>query len=222
MKPYTLLPLLLLPMPGCSRPARQAPATPGGTAQVVMEYRDFADVQGQRDPSAPLQVVTSQAADGRRMTSFVVATPWHGFPPGQTFRDGAHIAADQAAHKGQAAKLQTELRAWDLLLKDSPVILTQADLEPQCQAHLSGIGGATPAISQTFTPDGAEKFTRFTKDHTGGVVGIIVDDRVLSAPVIMEPIRDSRSEISGGFTSLNEAHVLANRLNDAAGGARKP
>lgn len=222
MRFYALLFLTLLPVPGCSQQARQVPATTGGVPQAVMEYRDFVDVQGHVNPSAPLRAVTSQASNGRQMTSFVVAAPWNGFPPGQTFRDGAHIAADRAAHRGKAASLNAELRAWNLLLKDSPVILSQADLEPQCQAHLAGVGGATPVISQTFAPSGTEKFARFTRDHTGGVVGIIVDDRILSAPVIMEPITDSRAEISGGFASLNEAVILAKRLNDAAGGGRKP
>lgn len=217
MKSCALLVLLLLSMPGCSKHGGQTPATVGKTAQVRMEYRDFAEVQSSRNPSAPLQVVTSQV-NGRWMTSFVVAAPWHGFPPGLAFRDGAHVAADQATHRGQAGKLKTELRAWNMLLKASPLILTQADLKPNCQAHLSGIRGATPAILQTFTPVGTEKFARFTKDHTGDVCGIIVDDRVLSAPMIMEPILDGQAEISGGFDSLNEAVILAKRLNEAAGG----
>jgi len=201
---------------------RQTAVTPSRGPQVTMDYRDFADVQSPRNPSAPLQIVTSPAADGRPMMAFSVAAPWHGLLPGVTFRDGAHIAADRATHKGQPAKLSAELRAWNLLLKDSPIILTQADLEPQCQAHLSGPGGAIPAISQTFTPAGAEKLARFTRDHIGNMIGLIVDDRVFLAPVINAPILDGQSQISGGFASLNEARVLADRLNEAAGGGRKP
>lgn len=222
MRSYILVPLLLLLAPGCSRPARQVPATGGGAAQARMDYRDFADVQGRSNPGAPLRMETSRIGGGGSMTSFVVAAPWHGFAPGQTFRDGAHIAADEAARKGSATKLKAELHAWNLLLKDSPVILTQADLEPKCQAHLSGNNANTPAISQTFTATGTEKFARFTKDHTGDVLGIIVDDHVLSAPIIMEPIVDGQAQISGGFASLNEAHVLANRLNEAAESKWKP
>ena len=191
--------------------------TQNRASQVAMAYRDFASVRSPRNPSAPLQLVMGKEAGGRQMTAFVVAAPWHGFPPGQTFRDGAHIASDRAAHKGRAAQLKAELRAWNMLLKDSPVILTQADLEPKCQAHLLG-NGTIPTISQTFTPSGTEKFARFTKDHTGGVIGIIIDNRILSATVINEPILDSHVEISGGFASLNEARVLAHRLNEAAGG----
>jgi hypothetical protein len=220
MKPHILL-LFLLLVPGCSHPARPAPAL-NERVPVTMEYREFPQVQSRRNPSAPLRIVTGQATDGTLMTSFLVTAPWGGFSSGQTFRDGAHVAADRATHKGKATALSAELRAWNLLLKESPVILTQADLEPQCQAHLSGIGGSTPSLSQTFTPVGAEKFARFSEIRTGGVVGIIVDGRVLSAPVIREPVRDGKAEISGGFVSLNEAQILASRLNEAAGGGRKP
>ena len=201
---------------------RQGAVTSSGGVQVTMDYRDFADVRSPHNPSAPLRIVTNQAGNGRPMTSFLITAPWHGLTPGVTFRDGAYITADRAAHKGQPAKLSAELHAWTLFLKDSPVILTQADLEPRCQAYLRGPGGATPALSQTFTPSGTDKFARFTRDHTRGVVGIIVDDRVLSAPIINEPIVDGKVEISGGFASLNEVQVLADRLNKAAGGRRKP
>ncbi len=201
---------------------RKVAVTPGGSSQVTMDYRDFADVQSPRHLSAPLRIITSHGADGRPMTTFSVAASWHGLSPGVTFRDGAHIAADRAAHKGQPANLSAELRAWALLLKNSPVILTQSDLEPQCQAHLSGPGGTIPAISQTFTPAGTKKLSQFTRDHTGGMIGLIVDDRVLSAPVIMAPILGDQGEISGGFASLSEARTLADRLNEAAGGGRKP
>lgn len=57
--------------------------------------------------------------------------------------------------------MKAEERAWNLLLKDSPVILTQADLEPQCHV---------------------------TKGRTGSIVGILVDNRVLSAPLLREPV----------------------------------
>jgi len=120
MRPYAPLPLLLLPLCGCSHHA-----PPAGGAPAAMDCRDFADVQTPSNPNAPLQIVTSrEAGSSGSMTSFVVSTAWHGLKPGQTFRDGAHIAADGAAHRGQPARLKTEARAWNLLLKDSPVILT--------------------------------------------------------------------------------------------------
>ena len=74
MKSCALLVLLLLSMPGCSKHGGQTPATVGKTAQVRMEYRDFAQVQSFRNPSAPLQAVTSQV-NGGQMTFFLVAAP---------------------------------------------------------------------------------------------------------------------------------------------------
>ncbi len=75
------------------------------------------------------------------------------------------------------------------------------------------------SLSETFTPAGTEKLASFTKHHIGSIIGIIVDDHVLSAPIIREPITDDRGEISGGFRSLTDAQGLADRLNDAAGRA---
>jgi len=217
MRPCAFLPLLLLPLCGCSHHTPAAGGTP-----AAMDYRDLADVQALGNPSAPLQIVTSREVGGSgSMTSFVVTAPWHGLKPGQTFRDGAHIAADEAAHRGKPAALKAEARAWDLLLQNSPVIVTQADLEPRCEAHLSG-GASSVSLSETFTPAGTEKIASYTKHHTGGIIGIIVDGRVLSAPLVMEPITSGQGEISGGFRSLTDGQGLADRLNGAAGQTRKP
>ena len=100
-------------------------------------------------------------------------------------------------------------------------ILTGADLEPKSTAHLSGLNSA-PAVSQVFTAKGTAAFAKFTTEHTKELNGIVLDDAVLSAPIINEPIVDGKAEISGGFASLNEVQVLADRLNKAAGGRRKP
>ena len=217
MRPCALLSLLLVPVGGCSHHAR---ASSGPTA--TMDYRDFSDVQTPTNPSAPVRVVMSREAGGSgSVASFVVAAPWHGLKPGLIFRDGAHIAADQATHKGKPAALKAEARAWNMLLQDSPVIVTQADLEPRCEASLPS-GGSSVALSLTFTPARTDKLARFTKFHTGQIVGIIVDGRVVTAPLINQPITEGRGEISGGFGSLTAAQALADRLNVAAGQTRKP
>ena len=87
--------------------------------------------------------------------------------------------------------------------------------------HLSG-GASSVSLSETFTHAGTEKMASYTKHHTGGIIGVIMDGRVLSAPLIMEPITTSQGKISGGFATLTEAQALADRLNGAAGQTRKP
>jgi len=125
------------------------------------------------------------------------------------------------AQQQRAAALNKEINGWNALLTDSlnanggQPILTGADLEPKSGAHLGGTG-STPAVSQVFTAKGAAAFAKFTTEHTGEINGIVLDDAVLSAPVINEPIVDGQAEISGGFATLTEAQNLANLLNAGA------
>lgn len=115
----------------------------------------------------------------------------------------------------QADALNREYTAWKALTPDAPspnIILTGADLEPKSHSELSG-PNSIPAVSQVFDAKGADAFAKFTTEHTGEINGIVLDDAVISAPVINEPILDGQAQISGGFTNLNEAQTLANLLN---------
>ncbi|MGE0828293.1 MAG: protein translocase subunit SecD [Hyphomonadaceae bacterium] len=67
-----------------------------------------------------------------------------------------------------------------------------------------------PIISFRFSSEGSRIFCRLTTEHTGKRFAIILDDRVLTAPVINEPICGGSGQISGGFTAerANELAVL--------------
>ncbi|MEK6821150.1 MAG: protein translocase subunit SecD, partial [archaeon] len=69
-----------------------------------------------------------------------------------------------------------------------------------------------PAISIEFDKSGGELFARLTKDNVGKRIGIYLDNRFLSAPVVREEIKDGRAEISGDFT-VAEARTLVRNLN---------
>lgn len=72
-----------------------------------------------------------------------------------------------------------------------------------------------PAVSITFDSAGSQRFARLTTDNVGQQFAIILDDEVLSAPVIREPILGGSSQISGGFT-VAEASQLAIALGSGA------
>src|SRR3954454_25194732 len=59
-------------------------------------------------------------------------------------------------------------------------------------------GRATVDI--TFNTAGAKRFGRVTQENVGKPFAIILDDKVLSAPNINEPILGGRAQISGSFT----------------------
>ena len=94
--------------------------------------------------------------------------------------------------------------------------MTGNDIAPESKAQLGGSGGAQPVVTQSFKPDGATKYAHFTSAHVGEIVGIVLDNRVISAPYIEEPILNGQGEISGGFSTLAEAKNLADLLNAGA------
>ena len=65
-----------------------------------------------------------------------------------------------------------------------------------------------PDIDITFNTAGARRFGRVTQENVNKPFAIILDDKVLSAPNINEPILGGRAQISGSFT-VQSAHDLA-------------
>ncbi len=66
------------------------------------------------------------------------------------------------------------------------------------------------AVSQRFTAAGAKRFGEFTRDNVGKVFAVLLDDKVITAPVIREPILGGTGQITGNFTadSANDLAVL--------------
>ncbi|MCY7270884.1 MAG: protein translocase subunit SecD [Sphingomonas bacterium] len=63
-------------------------------------------------------------------------------------------------------------------------------------------------VSITFNTAGSKRFGRVTQENTGKPFAIILDDKVLSAPNINEPILGGQAQISGNFT-VESANQLA-------------
>ena len=63
-------------------------------------------------------------------------------------------------------------------------------------------------INIKFNSSGARRFGRVTQENVGKPFAIILDDKVLSAPNINEPILGGQAQISGNFT-VQSAHDLA-------------
>jgi preprotein translocase subunit SecD len=66
-------------------------------------------------------------------------------------------------------------------------------------------------IAFTLKPSGATVFSDYTTKHVGQYLAIVLDKKVLSAPVIKNPITDGQGIIEGGFTS-ETANALAVQL----------
>jgi preprotein translocase subunit SecD len=67
-----------------------------------------------------------------------------------------------------------------------------------------------PIVSFRFNSSGARKFAEATQQNVGKPFAIVLDNKVISAPVIREPIIGGSGQISGNFTvqSANDLSIL--------------
>lgn len=80
-----------------------------------------------------------------------------------------------------------------------------ADAQPRPDDQNGGY-----AVSQKFTTAGAQRFGEFTRANVGKVFAVLLDDKVITAPVIQEAILGGTGQITGHFSaeSANDLAVL--------------
>jgi preprotein translocase subunit SecD len=98
------------------------------------------------------------------------------------------------------------------VLAEAPVVQGDdlVDSQPGFESQTNA-----PIISFRFNQSGARKFGTFSKDHVGEPFAIVLDDKVISAPVIREAILGGSGQISGNFT-VETANNLAIQLRSGA------
>ena len=72
------------------------------------------------------------------------------------------------------------------------------------------------AVVLTLQDEGARLFAEYTRQNVGQQFAIVLDNIVVSAPVIRQPITGGQATISGGFTSSAEVNELVTVLNYGA------
>jgi RNA polymerase sigma factor (sigma-70 family) len=96
------------------------------------------------------------------------------------------------------------------------VLLDQSAIESASVSTNSFIGRPIDiVIDFTLTPKGKEQFAKVTRENIGRRLAIVIDGRIISAPVIQSKILTGQGQISGNFT-VQEATRLAAILNKPA------
>src|SRR5215471_9509880 len=72
-----------------------------------------------------------------------------------------------------------------------------------------------PSVDFTFNANGARKFGKVTQENVGRPFAIVLDGKVISAPVIQTPILGGSGQITGNFT-VEQANNLAILLRAGA------
>jgi preprotein translocase subunit SecD len=76
----------------------------------------------------------------------------------------------------------------------------------EARAIVDGTNG--PAVEITLTEEGRKKLAKLTEGHQGKPLAILVNGKVLSAPVVRGTISQGKALISGRFTKA-EAETIA-------------
>jgi SecD/SecF fusion protein len=134
---------------------------------------------------------------------------------GQTAKMTFHLLADETAARGTAAPPGTQwLPSIDPASRGQQY-LVRKKIEVDGASLLDARPGSdqrsgTWVVNFEFDSAGARRFAEITKANVGRPFAIVLDGKVISAPVIREPITAGRGQISGNFTtqSANDLAVL--------------
>jgi preprotein translocase subunit SecD len=98
------------------------------------------------------------------------------------------------------------------LLREEPVVQGEdlTDAQPGFDSQTN-----QPIINFRFNQSGSRKFGRYTQANVGRPFAILLDDKVISAPVIQSAILGGSGQISGRFT-VESANTLAIQLRSGA------
>ena len=115
-----------------------------------------------------------------------------------TFHPVVRAAASSAAQPGPGEILVQDLEDEDqYYVLEGRAILTGEDLvDAQPGFDQNGL----PSVTFRFNPSGARVFGQYTTENTGALFAIALDDRVITAPQIREPITGGSGQITGNFT----------------------
>ena len=95
------------------------------------------------------------------------------------------------------------------------IVMFGADLE-EAQAQFDSQSGA-PVIQLRFGKVGAKLFEQITTDHVNEILAIYLDEELLMAPVISEPIPNGNAQINlGGGATLQDAKDYAILMKSGA------
>lgn len=188
-----------------------------GVAEPVIqrEGRDriIVDLPGIQDPDAALELIGKTA----ELEFRVVEQATSSVPPGP---ERPNYDSDEdfarAQERWNAAKAQIEASKGDLEKKMEGIKGSKVSKDDEGRYYLLGpvlVGGkdlvdaktqydnlGRAVVSLSFSSDGAKYFDRATADNVGRQIAIVLDDAVISAPVVQERITGGQAQISGRFS----------------------
>ena len=165
---------------------------PQGTKEITVinqgERRILVQVPGVEDPEALKRLIGQTARLEFKLVDMAA-------DPAQVAQ-GRAPAGSQALHNADGTGFTAVKRR----------VIVSGDLLTDAKQGFDQDG--RPVVEIAFNTTGARRFGRVTQENVNKPFAIILDDKVLSAPNINEPILGGRAQISGNFT-VESANALA-------------
>lgn len=131
---------------------------------------------------------------------------------GRTAKMTFHLRDETALAAGPATRKlpMRESPGQDMIVKKRPSLTGDMLTDSQ-----PGYDQQGPVVTMRFNATGTKKFCDLSRENTGKVFAIVLDDEIISAPYFREPICGGSGQISGKFT-VKEASDLALLLRAGA------
>jgi preprotein translocase subunit SecD len=167
-----------------------------GTVEPLIQRqgndRILVQVPGLGDPSRLIELIGKTAKMDFRMVDSTVSPEQAA--AGQLPPDAELLPSTEAGRPPVVVKKQVLVSGGDL-----------TDAQPGFDQRSS-----EPIVSFKFNTSGSRKFAQATSENVGQPFAIVLDNKVISAPVIREPITGGSGQISGSFTvqAANDLAIL--------------
>jgi len=165
-----------------------------GTVEPLIQRqgndRILVQVPGLQDPTHLKEILGKTAKMEFRMVDTTV-------PPGQT----ENVPPDSEVLMSTSKPPVPQVIKKQVLVSGSDLIDAQTGFDQR---------SGEPVVNFKFNTAGSRKFAQATTENVGQPFAIVLDNQVISAPVIREPITGGQGQISGNFTvqSANDLAVL--------------
>ncbi|MBM3543826.1 MAG: protein translocase subunit SecD [Alphaproteobacteria bacterium] len=184
----------------------------------IETIRRRVDAMGTTEPSIQREgrdrvlVQVPGVSDVERLKNLIGETGKLEFKLVDPAADALQVAETKQVPPGDELVYSTDDPPLPYVLKDQVLVSGQNldDAQP-------GFDGQTgePVVTFRFDAAGAKRFAKVTQENVGLPFAIVLDNKVISAPVIREPILGGTGQISGKF-SVQEANDLSVLLRSGA------
>jgi len=166
----------------------------------------------QREGRNRILVQVPGVSDVQRLKNLIGETGKLEFKMVDPSADAAEVASSKRVPSGTELVYSSDEPPIPYVLKDQVLVSGESLVGSQ-----PGFDSQTgePVVTFRFDSAGAKRFGRATQDNVGLPFAIVLDNKVVSAPIIREPILGGTGQISGSF-SVQEANDLSVLLRSGA------